>query len=157
MNVAYSRLRKIFKKLNRHEYTYEDFLKIAKRQCIHLETYAMTENVRGYYSTELRKVYRKKCIVFNDCLSTYERLYIAYHELAHHFLHATLSTKQTYFCKVFELTESKHDLEADAMALIMMIPQKLLFEMQATNFEDINPFFAGLLVRRQAIFENHGF
>lgn len=156
MNAAYSKLKKTFKKLNQREYTFDDFERIAKRQRIKIATYSMSENVRGYYSTDLRKVYRKKCIVFNDCLSKYERLYVAFHELAHHFLHVTLSTKQTYFCRAFELTEIKQDLEADALALIMMIPQKLLFEMAATNFEDVNPFFANLLIRRQAIYENFG-
>jgi len=156
VNLAYSRLKKIFKKFNEREFTYEDFLKISRRKRISIYSYSMNENVRGYYSTNLRRVYRKKCIVFNDCLSETERLYVAYHELAHHFLHVTLTTQQTFYCKAFELTEAKHDTEADTIALIMVIPQKTLFAMHDTPFEDINPFLREKLIKRQQIFHDFG-
>lgn len=156
MNFAFSRMKKVFKKLNEREFNFEDFQKITKRQRIAVATYSMHENVRGYYTNEIRKVYRKKCIVLNEKLSEFERLYVAYHELAHHFLHVSSSSKQTYFCRLNELSESKYDAEADAIALIMLIPKKLLLELYQTSFENINPFFQGLLLRRKAIYDTSG-
>lgn len=156
MHFAFSRMKKQFKKLNEKEYNFEDFQKIAKRQRIYVATYTMHDNVRGYYSNEIRKVYRKKYIVFNERLSEFEHLYVAYHELAHHFLHASNTSKQTYFCRLSELSESKYDAEADAIALIMLIPKKLLLDLHETSFEHINPFFQKLLVRRKAIYDLSG-
>lgn len=156
MNAAFSRMKKLFKKFNLREFNFEDFEKIARRERINIANYKMHANVRGYYTNELRKVYRKKCIVFNEGLSDIERLYIAFHELAHHYLHVTLENKQIYFCRLNELNEAKFDLEADAVAVVMMIPKKLLIELNETCFEELDLFTQDILIRRRWILKNHG-
>lgn len=157
MNLAYSRLKTFFKKINFKEHSYEDFEKLARRHRIHLTTYKMPENVRGYYSTTKRRIYRKKAIVFNENLSPMERLYVAYHELVHHFLHVSCTITQTFYCKFGELNDSKYDLEADTLALILIIPKWKLYELKHTPPEFIDPFLISILPRREKIYLDFGY
>ncbi len=153
MNLALLRMKKLFRKFNRKEYDFDEFLRIARRERINLSTYKMHEAVRGYYCSERKRVYRKKFIVFNESLSPLERLYVAFHELTHHFLHAQLTSKETFYCRLARLENDRKDCEADAIALMFIFPLPKLLELQETPFDGLYPFEQDMLIRRQRIFE----
>ncbi len=157
MNLAFSRMKKIFRKFGDKEYTFDDFCRIARRERINLSTYKMHESVRGYYCSERRRVYRKKFIVFNETLSQSERLYVAFHELAHHFLHSNYTNRELFYCRAKQLTDSAQDAQAEAAALVMIIPARRLLELADTPFDEIHGFAPEMLIKRQRIFENGDF
>ena len=153
MNIAYSRLKRKLKYLNIRAYTWDDVARICQKERITIHSYAMNESVKGYYSNELRRVYRKRIIVLNSKLSEFERLFVALHEIVHHFLHVSTDKKQMFHCRTAKLNNSKQDVEADNLALMMAIPQPMLLELAEASFEDINPFLQEKLVLRRNLFE----
>ena len=157
MNHAFSQMKRIFKKFGHREYTFDDFLKIARRARINIETRQLPEKVRGYYVSELRRVYRKKWIVFNDSLSAEEKLYVAFHELAHHFLHSGYMDKTLFYCRAKRIMESAQDAEAEAVALVMILPAAKLIELTDTPFDEIRGYSMENLIKRQRIFEKDDF
>lgn len=156
MNLAYSRLKKRLAKLNLKSFTFDDVLRICKNESIHLRTMNLPDKIRGYYTSELKKKYRKKYIVLNEKLSSFESLFVALHELVHHYLHISMQRKQTFYCRIDELNDSKQDQEAEMMALIMLIPKGHLLEYAQMPAEELHPYLQKLLVKRQHIFEKFG-
>ncbi len=157
MKVALSRMKEVLKKFNKLGFTIDDVYKIAKRERVNIVFYAMGDGVKGYYQTERKRVYRKKYICLNEKTSKDEILSVLLHELAHHFLHVSPAvSRQTFFCRAVQLTNSKQDAEADAVALILEIPQAKMFELMDTNFEDITEFTPEKLKKRLWVYRNHG-
>lgn len=156
MNNALSRMRKLLKKFNKHSYSIEDVYKIAKRERINIRFYKMLDGVRGYYQTERKRVYRKKYICLSEKLNQAEILEVLLHEIVHHFLHVSGNKQQTFFCRVAHLNDSKNDLEADAISLILEVPQAKLLELYETNFENITEFSQEKLLRRWRVYNDHG-
>lgn len=61
-----------------------------------------------------------KCfIVLSKKLKGLKRIFVMFHELAHHFLHGGRDAAQAFY---FGLLETKNEFEADSVALIAMIP-----------------------------------
>lgn len=157
MNLAFSQMKKLFAKFNEKAYAFDDFLRICRRERINVVTYKMPESVRGYYCSERKRIYRKKWIVFNELLTETQRLYVAYHELAHHFLHVQLASKQTFYCRLARLEETRHDCEAEAISLMFILPAAKLVELYETPFDELYPFTQEMLIKRQRIFEQNDF
>lgn len=153
MNQAFSRMKQIFKQFGKRQYTYEDFLRIARRYRINIVTRKLPDKIRAYYQCEIRKVYRKKWIVFNENLSVEEKLHVAFHELAHHFLHSSYTNKTIFFSRAKRAQDSAQDCEAEAVALVMRLPAQKFLELIDTPFEEIRDFTIDQLIRRQRIFE----
>lgn len=158
MNLAFSRIRQIFKKFGQKQYTYEDFLRICRRERINIGFRDdLPTAIKGYYLSELRRVYRKKWIVLNDKLSPEERLYVAFHELVHHFLHSSYTNRELFYCRAKNLQDSAQDAEAEAIALVMILPAQKLLELMNTPFEEIRGFSTENLIKRKRIFERNDF
>lgn len=153
MNKAYSRLKKKMKWLNVRPYTWDDVKAILKREHIRLRVYPMPEQTKGYYVNELRNVYRKKTICINEKTPESERLLVVLHELVHHFLHVTDSKRIIFNWHIARLNDSKEDREANALSLMLAIPQKDLLELSETYFEDINPMLVDKLKQRLDVYE----
>jgi hypothetical protein len=83
------------------------------------------------------------------------RTFIGLHELAHYFLHSPTSPKQWFYCRrIAERTRSKHDCEADAFALIAMLPYWMMMELNSD--QDLHPALVDLCIRRKKLWEKHG-
>lgn len=141
------------KYLNVRAYDWDMVKAILKRERIKLVFYPMPDKSKGYYQNELRKVYRKRIIVINEKLSEFERLFVVLHELVHHFLHVTGAKRIIFNWHIAKLNDSQEDREANTLSLILGIPQKDLFEMSETHFEEINPMYAEKLKERQTVYE----
>lgn len=156
MFFAISRMKKLLRKFNKRSYTLDDVYQICRRERINIVFYPMVNGVRGYYQTERKRVYRKKYICLNEKLSKSEWLEVLLHELVHHFLHVSGSRRQTFYCRLAHLNDSKQDLEADAISLILEIPQKKLLELYESSFNDITEFSHEKLKKRLWVYQNHG-
>jgi Zn-dependent peptidase ImmA (M78 family) len=149
-------MRKILKKFNSHSFTLEDVQNIAKRQRINILYYPMKEYIKGYYTVERKNIYRKRYIAINENLPKHEQLAVLLHELVHHFLHVQNVRKQTFYCCADRLNASKFDAEAEAISLILEIPEKMLLEYHKTPFEDISPYLQQRLKQRQKVKDDFG-
>ncbi|MET0752587.1 MAG: ImmA/IrrE family metallo-endopeptidase, partial [Pyrinomonadaceae bacterium] len=72
-------------------------------------------------------------IVLNKRLKGLKRIFAMFHELSHHFLHGGKDAANAFY---FGLVESKAEVEADALALIALIP---LLSLGSFDFLDEHP------------------
>lgn len=155
MNLAYSRLKKKFRRFNKHAFSWQDVLKICHRERINIVFMPLIDAVKGYYTTTLKTKYRKKYIVLNNKLSSLECLFVALHELIHHFLHVTDQRTQTYYCRATELIESKEETEAYALAMMMFIPKPQLIEMLEEDTEYWDPLRLDYFTQRKFLYQTY--
>lgn len=155
MNQAYSLLKKRFRKFNRHAFSWDDVVRICRRERINIVYMPLLDHVKGFYTTTLKTKYRKKYIVLSDKLSDLERLFVALHELIHHFLHVTGERTQTYFCRATELVNSKEETEAYALAMMMLIPKPLLIEVLDEDTEHWEPLQLDYFTQRKWLYHNY--
>lgn len=157
MNLLLDAMLQHFPKLNRRPYGWEDIELLAKKHRIHLSITRYDPNILGYYCTRKTAKRTKKFIMVNSILDETERTFIGLHELAHYFLHVPVSSRQYFFCRRQALqTEAKHDAEANAFALIAMIPLWMLIDHEGALFTDLEPGFVHLLIRRKRVWEEWG-
>ena len=154
MNQASSRIKQIFKKFNIFSVSFDDGLKICRRERINVVFYPMADCIKGYYSNVLIKKYRKKFIIINEKLLPVERWFVLLHELIHHFLHRSSERRQLFYCRAVELIESREELEARTFALMLMYPQKKLIELSGENLDYLSDYEQDLLVQRNFIYRN---
>lgn len=97
---------------NRRELPEEDLLKICESE--EITVLFLDVPTSFYFSVE------GKCfIVLKKSLRGLRRAFALAHELAHHFLHGGQDSANAFF---EGLLESKNEFEADALALIALIP-----------------------------------
>lgn len=124
MNLSLAKLKKYG--FGEKSLTETDFYAICENENIRiLETDAATS---FYFCASGKPV-----IVLDKKLKGLPKLFAAFHELAHHFLHGGTHFQSAFF---FGLTESKNEFEADALSLIALIPA---FKIGNTDFLDENP------------------
>jgi Zn-dependent peptidase ImmA (M78 family) len=113
---------------NRRVLTQEDFARICRRERIRVEELPLS--VRGFYGV----CKGKRFIALDSRVRGVPRLFTAYHELAHHFLHVPKATASVNF---FHLREDpKVKFEADAFAVVALIPEPLLRRMPTWEIEE---------------------
>jgi Zn-dependent peptidase ImmA (M78 family) len=152
MHITLNRMKQIFPKLNLISYTFADVERIAKRERINITICRYNPDILGYYCTRRTKRGIKRFIVINSILDETARTFVALHEIAHHFLHEPVSSRQWYYCRRnAERTNSKHDCEADSFALIAMIPASLLLELETMDASEIHPALAELCLKRKEL------
>lgn len=150
-------MKRAFPKLNLKAYTYEDVERIATKNRIKITICDYSPDILGYYCVRKTAKRTKRFIVLNSSLDEIGRTFIGLHELAHYFLHVPTSPRQWFYCRRNAIrTHSKHDCEADAFALIAMIPIWMMIDLEASSAEDIHPALAELLIKRKALWEKHG-
>lgn len=156
MHILLTSMKRPFPKLNLKAYTFDDVERIARREHINLTVCDYNPDILGYFCTRKTEKQTKKFIVINSGLDTIGRTFIGLHELAHYFLHVPTSPKQWFYCRRnAERTRSKHDCEANAFALIAMIPIWMMIDLDATGYQDIHPALVDLCVRRKQLWERY--
>jgi Zn-dependent peptidase ImmA (M78 family) len=105
--------------LNRRELTELDFFKLCRREKIKIKEIPLRADIYGYYTN-----YKGKCfIIINSTLAPVRWLEVAFHELGHHYLHATVS--QSSFFNSQNLFH-KQEQEAQNFAVLALIPLSVL-------------------------------
>lgn len=158
MNLLLDAIVRHLPKANKKAHDFSDVESIARKEHIALIVTEYRPDILGYYTTRRSSSKTKKFLMINALLrSEADRAFVGLHELGHHFLHAPISWRVPFYCRrICEATRSKYDSEADAFALIAMVPQQLLFEMQEASVSNIPPEMLPFLVRRQKLWELHG-
>lgn len=144
--------RRLFPELNQRVYSMAHVEKIAAKERIRVVFDECLPGILGYLchkQTGARKRTRR-IIVIDRQLGELERTYVAMHEIAHHFLHIPISARLWFACpSTAKITRSKHDHEADVFALIALIPAPLMIDLDAVQYEDVDPAFRRLCERRK--------
>lgn len=101
---------------NKRELTETDFYAICEREKI---TVLETDASASFYMS----VSGKSFIVLKKNLRGLKRTFTMFHELAHHFLHGGRGVNQAFY---FGLLDTKQEFEADAIALLALVPLSCL-------------------------------
>lgn len=133
---------------NRRALTEADFHRICRRERISVAE--MPLPVPGYYM-----VCRGKSFIVIDARQRgVHWLYTAFHELAHHFLHVPdPNATAIYFRRA---PQSKAEFEAEAFAVVALIPEPLLRELLTLPVEEMNGFTRDMLEFRLQVLDIYG-
>lgn len=158
MNLLLEKIKRVIPAANQRAHGFSDVERIASREKISIIVADYRPDILGYYATRRSKRSLEKFMMINARINSEpEKTFVGLHELGHHFLHAPITWRQPLRCiRSSSLTQSKYDKEADAFALIAMVPLWLLLEMQDTNFANIDPALVPFLIKRQKLWELHG-
>lgn len=156
MNLIYSHLKDLYHHFDKRQHTYEDFEVLAKRENVKIRLVEYPAHIKGYYCIRHQKRYTEKFIVINSNLSQFEKLYVAFHELAHCLLHVPFNSRDYFYCSLHKKTHQRQEKEADSVALIMLIPRWLLFQLYDTPFDELHPYTLEILKKRQKLYEEQG-
>ena len=135
MNHSLSRLKKAIPGFNKKIFTADDFWRLARREGIRVDFWKLTRNIHGFYGVNRRYKKPVRYIVINPCNLPDRWLYVGFHELIHHFLHAPVTELEVYFSK--DHASARQEREADMFARMLLIPKPLLLELVETPFEEI--------------------
>lgn len=157
MNLLYERAQYEFPQFNVKAYNFDDVERICKTRRIRLTICKYGPDIRGYYSARKKGKRIERHIVINSILDEINKTFVGLHELGHVVLHQPPGVGQ-WLCSSSnaKFIECKQDGEADAFALIAMIPLWMLIDLHATNFTDIEPGLIPLLKKRFLLFQDHG-
>ena len=157
MNLLLETMTRHFPRLNHRAYDWEDVENVAARHRIHVTIAEYEPNILGYYCTRKTEKRVKKHIVINAILGPTDKTFVALHELAHYFLHVPVSSRQYFFCrKSANQIASKHDCEANAFALIAMLPLWMLIDAEGSGYAALDPGLVLLLQKRKLLWEAWG-
>lgn len=150
MNLSIDKIKKYFPEFNERAHDENDFWRIAQKT----KTVVRVEPllIEGYYEYKNRK----HCILINSNLSYFEWLLTAFHELTHRILDAAWKKSNVLLKRDVEKLKQKQEQRAEDVALILLIPKQMLFDLQNTPFEEVNPFLQKYLPRRQEVFRKKG-
>jgi Zn-dependent peptidase ImmA (M78 family) len=139
-----------FPDFNKREHLAEDFWLLAKSEKIVVKEERLL--IQGYY-----KVYKKKpVILINSDLPPLEWLKTAFHEITHHILDSPYKKSSILLYRDVQKLENKQEERAEAVALILLVPQWKLKELENTPFDQLHPYTQELLTRRQYVFRKYG-
>lgn len=158
MNLLLDKIKRVIPGANKRAHDFADVERIAKKERISIIVADYRPDILGYYTVRRVKRHRKQFMMINARISSEpEKTFVGLHELGHHFLHAPITWRQPLRCiRTTALTQSKYDQEADAFALIAMVPLWLLLEMQETSYASIDSDLMPYLIKRQKLWELHG-
>jgi len=114
--LPHTKVQKI--KLNRRVFSETDVSRICEELNVRIEEADIEQ--QGFYL----KIQDEATIYINRNLRGLRWLYVALHELAHHLLHASPYQNAASFC--LDQQDSKQHHEADAFALMAMLPEPFL-------------------------------
>ena len=139
-----------FQKLgwNKRILTEADFYRICQRERI--KVIEMLLLVPGFYMTCKGRAF----ICIDSRLRSVRWLHVAFHELAHHFLHAPANAASASF---FQINEAPKVLfEAEAFAVVALIPETLLRSMLTGEIEEMHGYPREMLEFRLKVLELYG-
>ncbi len=125
MNLALRILQRAILDWNRRSLTLDDFYRICRRERI--KVHEIPLRVPGFYMVDRGRAH----LYLNSSLRGMEFLLAAFHELGHHFLHAPPHRTVSYFYR--QPANTKKEIEAQAFALIALIPDSLLKKILASE------------------------
>jgi len=128
--------------------TLDDFFRICRRERIKVVELPLL--VPGFYMICKGKSF----IAINSNLRGVRKLHVIFHELAHHFLHAPASGATANFFHVREPPKVK--FEADAFAIVAMIPEPLLRRMLTWEIEEEYGYTRDMLNFRLKVLDKYG-
>jgi len=135
--------------LNTRALTEADFYRICRREKIKVAEMPLL--VPGFYMT----CKGRRFIVIDSRLRGVRWLHVAWHELAHHFLHAPKSAAvSSLFFQIRE--EPKVLFEAEAFAAIALIPEPMLRGMLAGEIEEAHGYTRDMIELRLKVLELYG-
>jgi Zn-dependent peptidase ImmA (M78 family) len=140
-----------FKKirLNRHVFSESDARRICEESDVEIKEIEMEQE--GFYL----KVQGKATIYINQDLRSIRWLYVVLHELAHHLLHASNYQNAAYFFLAAQ--DSKQHHEAEAFALLAMLPEPLLRRLLAGDLlNELDDFPRQLIEKRLRLLDLYG-
>ena len=156
MNLLLETIKRVLPDANKKAHDFDYAMRIARRERISIIIANYRSDVLGYYTTRRTKKRVRRFMMINANLNEIDRTYTAHHELGHHFLHAPISWRMPFYCRRnLEITKSKFDCEADAFALIAMIPQWLLEECSLMSFSELDQRLVPYLKRRWTLWKEH--
>jgi len=140
-----------FKKiqLNRHVFSDSD----ARRLCEDSDVEIIEAEIdqEGFYL----KIQGKATIYVNNNLRGLRWLYVVIHELAHHLLHASNFQNAAFFCH--KQQDSKQHHEAEAFALLAMLPEPFLRRLLAGDLlNELEDYPRELVEKRLRLLDLYG-
>jgi Zn-dependent peptidase ImmA (M78 family) len=135
-------------RINRHVFTRND----ARRLCEEYDVEIVEEDLEqdGFYMKGLGKA----TIHVKSGLHPIKWLYVVLHELAHHILHAKDLQNAAFFC--LDLQDSKQHHEADAFALLAILPEPFLRRLLAGDLlHELEDFPRELVLKRMKLMHVH--
>lgn len=129
MLLALAAIKRVMPRFGERPLTAEDFYRACRRLKVKVHTIPL--RVDGFYMFTPRGGAH---IYVNSRLYGLRWLYVAWHELAHHILHAPKDVTVSFFRNV--QPDSKEDVEAEAVAAIAMLPEIKLRRLLVTPREE---------------------
>lgn len=140
-----------FKKirLNRHVFSESDVHRLCEESGVEIKEVEIEQP--AFYL----KFQGKATIYVNRNLRGLRWLYIVLHELAHHLLHATRHQNAAFF--FLDLQNSKQHHEAEAFALLAMLPEPFLRRLLAGDLlNELEDYPKELVKKRLRILDLYG-
>lgn len=158
MHNTIERMRRAaFPRLNEVSYTFEDIEAITKREGIDLKFDSLAPDILGYLSRHKPPAPPGRELVINNKLDHVGRTFVGFHEIAHFYLHVPIRPDQFFYCPSIAWgTRLKHDCEADAVALMAMIPYPLMADLIRNPVDDLHPALVELSIRRHRLWMGRG-
>ena len=150
MYLTTSRIKEVFPDFNERPHDESDFWRAAKKERVIVREEPLL--IDGYYKVCRNKPY----ILINSELAAVDWLLTAFHELAHHLLDAPYKKSSVLLYRDLQVFESKQERRAEQVALVLLVPQKQLAELENTPFDELHPYTQKLLIKRQRIYEEYG-
>lgn len=125
MNLALAAIKQVLPDFGERPLTANDFYKACRR--LKVKAHSIPLGVDGFYMFTMRGGAH---IYVNSRLYGLPWLFVGWHEMAHHILHAPPDVTVAFFCNV--KPDSKEDHEAEAVASICMLPEPRLRRILAT-------------------------
>lgn len=129
MLLALATIKRVIPGFGERPLTAEDFYRACRR--LRVKGHTIPLRVDGFYMCTPRGGAH---IYVNSRLNGLRWLYVAWHEVAHHVLHAPKDVTVAFFRNVS--LGSKEDVEAEAAASIAMLPEPKLRRLLATPREE---------------------
>lgn len=140
-----------FKKirLNRHVFSEDDARRICEESGVAIEEADIDQE--GFYL----KIQGRATIYVNRNLRGLPWLYVVLHELAHHLLHASNYQNAAFFCH--KQQDSKQHHEAEAFALLAMLPEPFLRRLLAGDLlNELEDYPKELVMKRLRLLDLYG-
>ena len=134
--------------LNDHIFTEPDVRRLCRRERIRIVEIPL--RVPGFYMV----CGGRRFLNLDNRLRGVRWLHVALHELGHHYWHVAPNATAASFYQVSPHT--KEEQEAEAFALIAMIPERLLRTMLAWEIEEAHGYTRDMIEKRLKVLHVYG-
>lgn len=149
MQLSTDRIREFFPDFNLRAHDEKDFWRAAQDLKVVVQETPLI--IEGYYEYKKKQHY----ILINSNLNHFDWLLTAFHELTHRILDVPYKKSTLLLKRDLEKIKQKQERRAEDIALMFVIPLKMLLELQDTPFEELNPSLQKYLIQRQNVYERH--